>query len=364
MIKRLILLICLLFGMSFAVFSTEVDEDEYLQGRIIALIKTYTTNKSDENISKVDEFKVEILSGDEKGKEIIIKQPFYKESAYNIDVNVGNKVVLYKDKSSDSYYIADIDRRGYLVGLFVLFSALIIGISKWKGVKALVSLIVSIGVVYNVFLPLITRGYSPILVSTGVALLASAITIFLSTGFSKKGTVAILGAVAGVVFAGVVSMYFSYKMAMTGFTTIDSLNFSELLSGIKMKEIISAGVILGSMGAVMDISMSISSALNEVKEHDKLITKTELFATGMRIGADVIGTMVNTLILAYIGSGILSTLFIYMQQDKFPMIRLLNFESIVSDILRAFSGSLGILVAVPITSYLACIFFIKSKSKN
>ncbi|MGL5904429.1 MAG: YibE/F family protein, partial [Cetobacterium sp.] len=137
---------------------------------------------------------------------------------------------------------------------------------------------------------------------------------------------------------------------------------SNLLQGIKVKEIISAGVILGSMGAVMDVSMSISSALTELKNRDFGITGKEIFDSGMRIGEDIIGTMVNTLILAYIGSGILSTLFIYLQKEQFPLIRILNFESVAADILRAFAGSIGILIAVPITSYLCCVMFSKKNS--
>ena len=247
--NKLFLSICLCF---MIVFSINFAED-YIQGKVLTLEKSHKLDKTDENIIGTDEFRIKILEGKEKGKEIIIFQPIYSESAYNMDVKVGDKIVIYKD--NDDYFIADIDRRGNLINLFLLFSIMIIAIARWKGLKALISLIISITIVYKIFLPLIVKGYSPILISTIVALLASAITILLSTGISKKGVVAILGAVAGVVGAGIISMYFSYKMSMTGFTTIDSLNFSEMLRGIKVKEIISAGVILGSMGAVMDISM-------------------------------------------------------------------------------------------------------------
>ncbi|MGL4867816.1 MAG: YibE/F family protein, partial [Cetobacterium sp.] len=98
------------------------------------------------------------------------------------------------------------------------------------------------------------------------------------------------------------------------------------------------------------------------KKRDINITGKEIFDSGMRIGEDIIGTMVNTLILAYIGSGILSTLFIYLQKEQFPLIRILNFESVAADILRAFAGSIGILIAVPITSYLCCVMFSKKNS--
>lgn len=109
----------------------------------------------------------------------------------------------------------------------------------------------------------------------------------------------------------------------------------------------------------MDVAMSISSALNEIKEKNQTIHGKELFLSGMRIGSDIIGTMINTLILAYIGSSLMTTIFIYLQKSQYPLIRILNFESIVVEILRAFCGSIGILVAVPITAYVASKIYSK-----
>lgn len=354
---------------SVGIFSQDLDysdrekQEEYIKGKILYLenIKKSGYNEQD-GIKEIEEYRVKILEGEDKGKEVLIQSPIYLEKAYNIFIRENQDVVLYKeigDSNNDTYYIVDIDKRDsifFIVGIFILLTVVI---AKYKGVKAIISLIIVVGIIYNIFLPLISKGYSPILVSTGCALLCSTVTIFLTTGFSQKGLVAILGAVIGVIIAGIVSMYFSYKMAMTGFVSVEALNYSALLQGIKIREIISAGVILGSMGAVMDVSMSIASALTELKNRNRDIVKKDLFESGMRIGEDIIGTMVNTLILAYIGSGILSTLFIYLQKEEFPLIRILNFESVAADIVRAFAGSIGILVAVPITSYLSCTIFTK-----
>ncbi|MEG2960352.1 MAG: YibE/F family protein [Cetobacterium sp.] len=360
--KKLIAVLFLILSVfSFA-------EEEYIKGKILYLERVVKNRADQEDgIKETREYSVEILEGVDKGLRVTVEAPIYEESAYNIYIRDNQNVVLYKDNVEDDrsiYYIVDIDKRNSILMIIAIFMGLTIFVAKFKGVKALASLIIVIGIIYNVFLPAISVGYSPILISTGCALLASTITIFMTTGFSKKGVVAILGAVAGVVIAGILSMYFSYKMAMTGFVSVEALNYSNLLKGIKVKEIISAGVILGSMGAVMDVSMSISSALTELHERDKSIKGHEMFNSGMRIGSDIIGTMVNTLILAYIGSGILSTLFIYLQKEQFPLIRILNFESVAADIVRAFAGSIGILVAVPITSYLCSIFIAQSEQND
>ena len=368
--KKFFLLFLIIFSTGILAQEIENNEkqtqEEYIKGKILYLESTKKSGyNGQDGIKEIEEYRVRILEGEDKNKEILIQSPVYLEKAYNIFIRENENVVLYKEHGElgdNTYYIVDIDKRDsifLIVGIFVLLTVVI---ARYKGIKAILSLIIVVGIIYNIFLPMISNGYSPILISTLCALLCSTITIFLTTGFSQKGLVAILGAVSGVVIAGIVSMYFSYKMAMTGFVSVEALNYSTLLQGIKIREIISAGVILGSMGAVMDVSMSISSALTELRKRSADIAKKDIFESGMRIGEDIIGTMVNTLILAYIGSGILSTLFIYLQKEQFPLIRILNFESVAADIIRAFAGSIGILVAVPITSYLCCIIFTKKNS--
>ena len=369
--KRMIILLfsifsIVIFSQNIESYTEEIRQEEYIKGKILSLENVIKNGYNEQDgIREIEEYKVKILEGEDKNKEVLVQSPIYEERAYNIFIREKQNIVLYKessDEAGNTYYIVDIDKRDSILVIIGIFVALTIFIAKLKGIKALLSLVIVVAIIYNIFLPMIANGYSPILISTLCALLCSTITIFLTTGFSQKGIVAILGAVAGVIIAGVISMYFSYKMAMTGFVSVEALNYSALLQGIRVREIISAGVILGSMGAVMDVSMSISSALTELKAVASNITKKEIFDSGMRIGADIIGTMVNTLILAYIGSGILSTLFIYLQKEQFPLIRILNFESVAADILRAFAGSIGILVAVPITSYLCCVLFAKKNS--
>lgn len=355
--KTMIFFIFILFSIN--IFPKVEKQEEYIEARILYLQKIIKKENDKElGIKKIEVYKAKLLNGNEKGKEIIIESPIYFEKAYNLFVRVNQKIIVCRENGS--YYIIDIDRRDSILEIIGLFIILTIIIAKLKGVKAIFSLFIVILIIYKIFFPLITKGYSPILVSTCCALVSSIITIFFGTGISKKGIVAILGAVIGVLGAGIVSMYFSYKMAMTGFLTVESLNYSDILKNIKIREILSAGVILGSMGAVMDISVSIASALTELKDKAIDITKKELFDSGMRIGGDIIGTMVNTLVLAYIGSAVLSMLFIYLQKDQFPLIRILNFESIASDIIRAFAGSIGILISVPVTSYLCCKLFKKN----
>ena len=354
--------------MIFSIFSISVSaQEEYLKGRILKLEDCLSPEEEVEELKEIMLYSVVIAEGPREGNTILVEFPIYREEAFNINVKEGDRVVLYyevDDEGNEKYYIADIDKRMdilYLTGIFVLIVLLL---AKFKGFKAMIALLLVILFIYKIFLPGIILGYSPILLSVIVALFASVVTIYLMTGFNRKGVVAIIGSFGGVIIAGALSYTFVNTMRLTGYVTTETLNYASMLGNIKVKEMISAGVILGSMGAVMDVAMSIASALNELKEKNRDIHRKELFYSGMRIGSDIIGTMINTLILAYIGSSLMTSIFIYMQKDQYPSIRILNFESIVVEILRALCGSIGILIAVPVTAYIAAKIYSKNKKLN
>ncbi len=263
------------------------------------------------------------------------------------------------DDGSNIYYTVDIDKRSEVLVLSFIFVALTFLLARFKDIKALLSLGVTVATIFLFFIPGLIRKYSPVV----MVLFASVITSYYMAGFSRKGVVAILGSIGGVAFAGILSILFSNRMGLIGFADMDSLNFIPLLKGIKIKELISAGVILGSMGAVMDVAMSIASALHELKEAKPNISPREVFLSGMRIGSDVIETMVNTLILAYAGSSLFTVMILVIQRSEYPMIRILNFEFMAVEVLRSLCGSLGILLAVPITSYLSAYTHIDKEEK-
>ena len=147
-------------------------------------------------------------------------------------------------------------------------------------------------------------------------------------------------------------------MRLTGYVDVDAINNAQLLQNIDLKQLISAGILLGSLGAVMDVAMSVSSALYELKEHHQELSKYQLFKSGMNIGSDIIGTMVNTLILAYVGSSLFTIMLFMMQREYFPLIRILNYEFIAVEILRSLFGS------IRYTCSSTCNLLFCSKYKN
>lgn len=345
----------LIFIFFISIFCLSFSE-EYINGKILEKIENtnnYLENYEDEETDDVENmtsYKIQV-----KNNVIQVDQPVYKDKSLNFDFKTGDKIVLMKEKDDgdhDIYFITDKDKRGNYIWLSVVFVVLTLLIAKTKGIKGLLSLTLSVGSIFYFFLPLVIKGYSPILLSVITALFSAVVTIIFIAGFTKKGVVAILGSVGGVLFSGILSFYLVNSMRLTGYTTVEAVGFAEMLKGINLKELISAGIILGSMGAIMDVAMSISSSITEIYEHNPKISSWKLFLSGINIGRDIIGTMINTLILAYIGGSLFDILVIAINIKDLTFQRLLNFEFIAVEILKSFAGSIGILIAIPLTAYL------------
>ena len=360
--KRFLVLIIFLLS-SIIVFAGETKE-EYLSGKIISLI---SEEKSDQDgIAKLQKFNVTLLEGVDKGEIVEVSLPVYMDDEYNVNVKVGDRVVVYKtfdnygnDEMQLQYYISDVDKRVELYIMGIGFIVLVLLIARKNGLKALFALIVTVAFIIQVFIPAIFKGYSPILFAVLTAVFSSLVTIYFTVGTSKKFFVALLGVIGGVLIAGVLSYIFTYRMRLNGFLDSDLLASAYLLKNIKMKELIPAGVIIGSLGAVMDVAVSIASSINELHETDPNMSKKSMFKSALNIGNDIIGTMINTLILAYIASSIFTLLLIYIQANDYPLIRTLNFQDIAVEIMRSICGSIGILIAVPLTAYIGTLIYKK-----
>ena len=360
--KRFLVLIIFLLS-SIIVFAAETKE-EYLSGKIISLI---SEEKSDQDgIAKLQKFNVTLLEGVDKGEIVEVSLPVYMDEEYNVNAKVGDRVVVYKtfdnygnDEMQLQYYISDVDKRIELYIMGIGFVILVLLIARKNGLKALFALIVTVAFIIQVFIPAIFKGYSPILFAVLTVVFSSLVTIYFTVGTSKKFFVALLGVIGGVLIAGVLSYIFTYRMRLNGFLDSDLLASAYLLKNIKMRELIPAGVIIGSLGAVMDVAVSIASSINELHETDPNMSKKSMFTSALNIGNDIIGTMINTLILAYIASSIFTLLLIYIQANDYPLIRTLNFQDIAVEIMRSICGSIGILIAVPLTAYIGTMIYKK-----
>jgi uncharacterized membrane protein len=201
-----------------------------------------------------------------------------------------------------------------------------------------------------VLLPASANGYNPLVIAAFICVAATAATTFTVAGFSRKAVAATLGTVGGVIIAGVSADLVIRSAPLTGLSTEEAqilrasmLNQpAEFYSGL-----LAAGMLIGALGVIMDVAVSIASAAWEVAETDKTLSRSELYRRGMNVGRDIMGTMTNTLILAYAGSAL--PLLLLMAQV--PSVKLINLDLVATEIASALTGSLGLVCTIPLTAF-------------
>ena len=266
----------------------------------------------------------------------------------------GYEVLLYLEEDEGgalaSAFIMEIARDKYLVYLVIAFVLVLVIVGGLKGLKTVITLTITGIAVVKILLPLLLKGYSPILLSIGVCALISLITLLIVSGFNKKTWAAIAGTTGGVLVAGLVAWTIGSMANLTGLGNEEAqmLMFIPLEVQFDFRGLLFSGIILGALGAVMDVSMSVASAMSEIREHNSGIRPIKMIKSGMNVGRDMMGTMSNTLILAYVG-GSLHLMLLFLAYDV-PFSEIINRDMIASEVVRALAGSIGLISAIPITA--------------
>lgn len=301
------------------------------------------------------ELEVEILSGQWKG--LILEGSNYLSVYSNVDAREGTKIVvrLDTDDSGEPYIISipNYDRIPMLMGLLLAFAALLVIIGGKKGVMALLGLIYTLLCLWLILVPMVLRGADPMLASILIVALTTVASLFLLTGISKKTLCASLGCVGGVAAAGLFAAVAGSISPLNGFNmseaeelVLRAFDYDLHISGLFV-----SGILIASLGAVMDVAMSISSACWELRELNPHLSKSALFRSGMNIGRDAMGTMANTLILAFAGSSF-NTLLLLQVYD-YPFLQVFNTDAIAEELIRGVAGSIGIILTVPLVALLS-----------
>ncbi|BCJ97926.1 YibE/F family protein [Anaerocolumna chitinilytica] len=312
------------------------------------------------------ELKIKILTGKHKGA--VLDTINYIDAYYNVDAKLGTRIIVrldYNDEG-DLYVVAvtNYDRSTVLIIALAVFAAFIMVAGGKQGVRALLGLLFTLLNLWFILIPLVLRGVSPIFAAILISAYTSAGALLVLTGFTKKTLCAFLGCVGGVMAAGIFAWIVTTLTPMNGFNMSEAeeliLRASDL--PLKISGLLISGILLSALGALMDTSMSIVSALHEVYEQNPSLTRKQIFRSGMNIGRDTMGTMANTLILAFVGSAF--NLLILFQVYKYPMIQILNSDMIVIEILQGIAGSIGIIATTPLVAALSAVIFQTHKERN
>jgi len=341
----------------------EYGDNKIVKAKVMEIKTKDMENPADSTITET--VTVRIL--DKRVKEKIIEVPnvIVEEGGFgNIKLRPGDEVLLYAEIEAGKIkraYISDFVREKKLLYFSLAFLFLLVLIGGIKGVKSVISLAITGVAIFFVLLPLIFRGINPILITVIISALIATITFVIIGGLSLKTATALIGTVSGVVVAGIIAFWAGTSTQIVGLDVEEVnmlLNLPQQIN-IDLRGILFAGMIIGALGAVMDVGMSIASAVEEIYKTNPDISRSELVQAGMNIGRDIMGTMTNTLILAYTGSAI-PLMLIFMAYDS-PFVKLINLDMIATEIVRALAGSIGLVLQVPITAWVAGVLFTKYK---
>lgn len=309
------------------------------------------------------EMLVRVTSGRYKGEEVQITN--YLSAMYNVDCKAGDTITVRIDTKGDSHQVAVYNhyRTPYLLAFVAIFALVLIVVGGKQGVKALAGLIFTFVSIVYLLVPLTLRGVPSVPLTVAIVGVTTAVSFYLLGGWQPKTVGAALGCVFGVCCAallGAAAIYF-VKISAYQMEEAEALILAQNEYGIHLSGLFLSGVLLASLGAVMDIAMSIASSMDELKQKKADISQKELFMSGMRVGRDASGTMANTLVLALAGSSLNMMILIYSYQVSF--VQLMNTDFVAIELIRAIAGSLGIVLAVPFVAMITARLLTKPQKE-
>ena len=306
-------------------------------------------------------FEGEFMNGYKKGERELMVQRV--DDLYAVEmrpVSEGDKIAVYRnpDEQIDvNYMFAEYNRVTILWWLVGAFMFLLLLFGRKKGVSTIISLALTIGAIFLVFVPAVLSYCNIYLWSLMTCVYIIFMTLLIVNGYTKKSLAAIIGCVGGVAVTGALVKFCDLFLHTTGLVDEDALYLMMLNpeNPLDIKAVVFAAIIIGAVGAVMDVAMDISSALAELKSQVPDISTAQIVKSGFTIGRDIIGTMSNTLILAYIGSSLSCTLL--MVAGNPSLLLLFNTEMIVVELLQTIAGSFGMLLTIPLTSVVCGVLY-------
>ena len=347
--KLLITLIILLSAVPNLVFAQEESlafDSRYVHGEVLR--KDVTGDFGD-----IFDYETRLSSGD------IISFESVEDS-----IDVGDKVYLEHFTEADEYVFTAVDRSLPLLVILGLFILLVLGLTRKKGVRALVSLALSFALLLWVFIPLLLQGYDPVSMALFLGSAILFLSIFVTHGFSRQSTISFFGSMVSVLMATVVVMWVTSVGSFSGITDHSALFLSQF-AGVELNfvSLYAAAVIIGTLGVLDDITITQVAVVRELAQSPRTPRK-EIFQGALRVGRDHITSLVNTLVFAYVGSAL--PLIMFMTQLDTPFAVLVSQEFISAEIFRAMIGAIALIIAVPITTWCASypfFHFIKKDKK-
>jgi len=308
--------------------------------------------------------RVELLEGEYRGivmemdygKRQILSNAVYLRTGDTVLVTVGSRLdgVL-------TVYFVDFVRANSLLWLTIIFVAVILAISRWKGLRSLLSLGFSLLVIIGYIIPHILAGEDPLRVSIIGSVILLGVTLYLTYGWNLKTHAAVVSMIFVLLITGTLAGLFVFFTRLTGSGDENALFLIQMLNAqINLRGLLLGGMIIGALGVLDDLVTTQASAVFELHQANESLGFRALFQSAMRIGQDHVAATVNTLVLAYAGAALPMLLMFSLGRSNYGF--LVNFEFIAEEIVRTLVGSLGLVTAVPLTTAIAILFALRADS--
>jgi len=294
---------------------------------------------------------VRLLEGPDRGSTTLLDLP---GGAARVRFSEGDKVVVAASSGPDgttSYAFADRQRKPVLLWLALAFAVVVVALGRLRGLAALAGLAASLCVLLTFVLPAILVGHNPLLVAVFGSAAIAFLALYLAHGFRPATTVALLGTLASLAVTAVLALLVTKLAALTGYASEEATIVQLAQSSIDLRGLVLAGVVIGALGAIDDMTVTQVAAVGELHRANPRMGRSGLYRSAMRIGRDHVASTVNTLALAYAGASIPLLLLFVLSQQSLGSVA--NGEVMATEIVRTLVGSVGLVSAVPITTWLA-----------
>ncbi len=300
----------------------------------------------------IQDLELMLTSGESKGQKVHVHNENLPVANIR-EYQVGDKVVLYRQPDTDNYTIADVVRRPVLAWLFGIFVVAAVLVGHWQGVASLAGLATSFVLIFFWIVPRIAAGANPVTMVILGCLVIIPVMFILSHGWNQTTLVAMTATLLAMLFTGGLIVIFVNWARLTGLAS-EEAGFLLAMNPDLMdfQNLLIAGMLFATLGVLDDVTISQAAIVAELRAADPEIDFMRLYAGASKIGRDHIASMINTLILVYAGASFPLLLLFHLSEESLSLV--LNYEIIADEIVRTLTGSIGLIMAVPLTTLLAC----------
>ncbi len=362
-LKTILITSVLFFSVASVTFCMEKESYNYHRGVVdeVLSVEEIQLDGFDE-IQVFTNLKVRLLKiNDFVDVEIVGLKNFDRQ-----DYKQGDRIILSEFTTPEGeivYSIVSYDRQNVLIVLFLVFLVLALIISSKRTIGAVLGLIFSFFIIFSFLIPQILSGTNPVFTSILAASIMIPVNFYLSHGLNKKTTIAVVSTIIALVITGLLALIFMGLANITGHGLEETMLISTMIgNNINIEGLLLAGVIIGTLGVLDDITISQSAIVQQISEVGEKLDFKEVFFRAMNIGRDHMASMINTLVLVYTGASM--PLLIIFVNAELPLNYIMSLEVVSMEVLRTLVGSIGLVSAIPITTFIATVVFKNKPIRN